>query len=746
MKRKAEGGATQPSRRQPQVSCDSCRRKKLKCDRGQPCGSCRTRAIACTTPSTPGTCTRDDINGQTTHPPSLATAASAESDATIKSLLARVAVLEQTVYRGGAAPAAYSSSHPTPAAANGSSYNTPSPHSALDNERRQEAKFLDSAIDRSKWVDQAGAHKVMDFRITTPHSMSNDSHAKYEFSSGIHSGQQGLTWLMSRKEALALFHDFIDNAYHLLHILHMDATRLIINQFYDQIERDSAPRVSPDHAALILGIAATTAFFWDARVPCQHTFESEKAAQQASLTWRLSALDLLGVVQKSGIASLEAAQAYAIIAYLYYNVDGQSAQFRFLHASSVAACREISMHLVDGPGSSDSVDDAATREAKRRLWWHVTATDWLLAQCGGPLDGTYKIHPRQMSVKKPRNLNDSDLALAVDGLTHPPEVPTQMSCFLQRLQLAEACRAVVDGYLPGQAEISDYEQVLALDQFFEDILVTSPPCLALHAPVPPGAPRLLCLQRATVHLGFHSRRARLHRPFLMRKDADGRPGDARFHRSREICIQSARTVLEISMALLEKSLSEPPDTQPRMPHILNHSNHEQCPGSPVHRLGIVINHLFTACAILALDSSVRMSRTGEQTSQAADGDIQDALTCSCRLLAAAGKESPVAADLVRGLTGVLRRYRIKVKGIEKWSEGSGAEPQNFDKSSNDTDRAILENDIGAGNSTHLENSDTVENFGLDNLWDDFLGSELVSEDWEQIVTGLDSYYNMPQFG
>ncbi|KAK7908874.1 hypothetical protein PG985_016177 [Apiospora marii] len=758
MKRKAEGDAT-PSRRQPQVSCDSCRRKKLKCDRGQPCGSCRTRGIACTTPPAPGS--REEGNGSLArqqHP--LETSPTVvESDVSVKSLLARVAVLEQTVFRGGAAPAVF---HHTPATSNASSYNTPSPRSVQDHERRQEAKFLDSAIDRSKWADQAGAQTVMDFRVapTQQHPLSTDfrnSGPKYQVS---HSAQQGPTWLMSRSEALSLFHDFVENAYHLLHVLQLDATRFLISNFYTQLEQDGTTAVNPAHAALILGIAATTAFFWDARVPSQHVFESEKAAQQASLTWRRSALDLLGLVQQSGTASLETAQAYAIVAYLYYNVDGQSVQFRFLHASSVAACREISLHLVDSPGSTDSVaDDAATKEVKRRLWWHVAATDWMLGQCGGPLDGTYTIQPRHMIVVKPRNLNDADLTRAADGLTHPPEVPTQMSCFLQRLQLAEACRAVVDGYLPGQAEVGDYEQVLALDRLFEQILTNSPSCLALHAPVPPVAPRLLCLQRATIHLGIHSRRARLHRPFLMREDAEGRPGDAKYHRSREICIQSARTVLDISMALLEKSLSAPPNPQQRMPHILDHANHDQCPGCPVHRLGIVINHLFTAGAVLALDSSLRMNRSdGDQPSnQVADGDVQDALACACRLLAAAGKESPVAADLVRGLTGVLERYRIKIKGAEKWSDGQ----QQHDADTNNDQPQIPSHNAGQQlqhqdlmetdtvaevNPQSVDNSGALDSFGLDHLWDDFLGSELMSEDWEQIVTGLDSYFNTTQFG
>ncbi|KAK8139495.1 hypothetical protein PG984_002875 [Apiospora sp. TS-2023a] len=224
------------------------------------------------------------------------------------------------------------------------------------------------------------------------------------------------------------------------------------------------------------------------------------------------------------------------------------------------------------------------------------------------------------------------------------------------------------------------------------------------------------------------------------------------------------------MALLEKSLSAPPDPQQRMPHILNHDNHDQCPGSPVHRLGIVINHLFTACAVLALDSSLRINRSTDRDQsdhQTANNQVQDDLTCACRLLAAAGKESPVAADLVRGLTGVLERYRIKIKGSEKWSSevhnGNEPDPQQqqhdtqapADQGRTSTyavgkqvgDRQLMETDTRSVTKPQSDdNGGTSESFGLDHLWDDFLGSELMSEDWEQIVTGLDSYYNTTQFG
>lgn len=40
-------------RRQPQVSCNFCRSKKLKCDRAQPCFNCTSRGIPCDGQSLP---------------------------------------------------------------------------------------------------------------------------------------------------------------------------------------------------------------------------------------------------------------------------------------------------------------------------------------------------------------------------------------------------------------------------------------------------------------------------------------------------------------------------------------------------------------------------------------------------------------------------------------------------------------------------------------------------------------------
>ncbi|KAF2278873.1 uncharacterized protein EI97DRAFT_363207, partial [Westerdykella ornata] len=600
------------SRRQPQVSCDSCRQKKLKCDRRDPCSSCRARGLDCT----------GQLQPLPTHQSNVHVALDATSTRTDESILGRLAALEQAVF-GSSKVSTTSINHSSP--------------SFLHHERHRAAKFLDSAYNSQQTIATDSVGPYLDASHIIPDTTSGSNPQ----------------WLVSQTDALSLLHDFFDNAYHLLPIVHMAVAEKLIGNFYSQLASGGDTEVNLAHAALILSISATSAYFWNSNdaTTCQHGFES---AAQASLTWRQSALDALDKCQRAGSSSLEEAQARAIVAALVYNAEGQSTRFRLLHSGSVAACREMGVHLVDSPGFVDSTtDDHATREIKRRLWWHVTATDWMLALNGGPLDGTYTIHPRHMNVAKPRNLNDEDLAklaVEVDGWAHPQTVPTQMSCFLHRIRLAEVCRAVVDARTPGLPDVEDanYDQVLALDLLFERALAEFPPFMSLDAPMPPGAPRFLPLQRALVHLGFHSRRARLHRPFLLCKDDDE---GYRYRKSREICLRSARIVLDISTGWLEQSLAE-------RHHPQQHSSSTH--GPPIHRLGTVVNHMFMACAVLALAAkgSSDPERMPKCTHAGMD-EIHKELKRARHLLAAAGKESIVARGLGHGLTAVLKRYRVK---------------------------------------------------------------------------------------
>lgn len=712
-----------PLKRQPQTSCDSCRQKKLKCDRAEPCAACHTRGLTCSLKSQHDT-TKPEDSG----------------------ILRRIAALEQAVF-SRSLPPSQAEDPPSSCASPYLVRPQTTPVTEEQREGRQISQFLDVAYSRAQ-NGINNSYTEPDIRIA---KTLQDSLAS------SFTGGGSPVWLPPHADTKAMLHDFVKNAYHLMPILHLISTQSTFDQIYSQINSKNMDNICHADISLLFSICAASALFWNPTVPFQHRFESDQVAILASGCWNRSALDLLAQSQRLGAHSLQAAQATAILAYLAYNIHGPSTQFFHLHTASVTACRNLRIHVTDSPGHDSSTDDAAQREIKRRLWWHVAANDWMLGLNGGPLDGTYTIHPRQFSVVMPRNLNDAELAFDSDEIAYPPHVVTSTSCFLQVIQLAKISRAVIDFYNSDDGATVDKasnERVLALDELFGNALARFPPPLALGFSIPDGAPRFLCLQRATIQLGFHSRRARLHRRALVHQSSSkGRQNASpidEFQQSRDICVRSARTVLDISMSLLARSL--PHDKRPVDPvasqhpeklDALHHEGHESCPSFPVHRLCVVVNHLFRACAILAFEFSRRITNSVTNI----DDDLRQTLIHACRLLTAASEENTVAADIVRGMRSVFDRYRIcgvdevwqPTVAIDKktqddaaqgfrWPNGeptTGSEP--FGLGTQDT----------ANSGGMMLNSGTYELDQAD--LDNFFVSSYFNDSWDHIVSGLDGY-------
>ncbi|KZL79646.1 hypothetical protein CI238_11038 [Colletotrichum incanum] len=732
MKRRANFEmAAEKRQRQPQVSCDLCRKKKLKCDRENPCSSCVIRGLPCTGQPSSRKPVPQTSNGNL--PLSIG------SDG---SILGRLRKLEHAVF-GFAANTGASADQlavgierdgeerrtQTPLRRPVSSPQRPSQQGFLANERQQTARFLDSTFTRSG-INISLPYDKVDYHVTnvsqfpktpastTPGQTPTDD-SDYRLS----------TWLMTREEALVLLQDFIDNPFHLLTIIHAPAARLTIDNFYKSLAQGEDP--NPAHAALILSIAATSAFFYNEGSNSLDSFTSTEEATHTALGWFKSALGILEKSRPSTYSCLEEVQARSVLAYLVYNMEGCSARFRFLHGCSLTAARENCLHLTDSP-SSEQQDDVTTREIKRRVWWHIVSTDWMLGLMGGPTDGTYNVQPRQMNVKYPRNINDDEVSLSDESFTMPPDTATMLSCFIRRIQLAEIARAIIDARAPGvpDAEVTDYDKVLELDSLFENALADFPSFLRPDGPIPPTAPRYLGLQRDVVLLGFHSRRARLHRPFLLHDKQD-----AQYQPSREICLRSARAVLSIATSLLRTSQDR--DTVSAL--------NVRAMGC---RLGCVIGHMFMACTILALNAGLD---PGQGTPVADDGRVvppdsiaetHAEVAQACRALASAGEESAVAEKLVRNLVGVLRRYRVQGMDDVVLSESERAVSSEadapddvLDETTSTKKKASGSNgDCDAGYSGMLGEDD----LGLHGLWDDMLG-DTSAFGWDQLFAGLDTY-------
>ncbi|KAJ0282118.1 hypothetical protein CBS470a_007961 [Colletotrichum nupharicola] len=212
----------------------------------------------------------------------------------------------------------------------------------------------------------------------------------------------------------------------MLPIIHAPTTRAMIDTFYNTLSQGQDP--SAAQAALILSIAATSAFFFNENSKAFSTFASSEDATQTALAWFRSALNILDQSQQITYGCLAEVQSRTILA--------------------------------------------------------------MLGLMGGPTDGTYSVQPRQMNVKYPRNINDDANSLADENIDHPSDTATGISCFLRRIQLAEITRSIIDARTPGapDAEITNYDQVTQLDRLFADALAELPEFLRPDGPISPDVP------------------------------------------------------------------------------------------------------------------------------------------------------------------------------------------------------------------------------------------------------------------
>ncbi|KAK1999484.1 hypothetical protein LX36DRAFT_632379 [Colletotrichum falcatum] len=735
MKRRAdfEPKDAAKQRRQPQISCDSCRKRKLKCDRGNPCSSCVVRRSPCTG-----------------HPNSYSPVALISSNPTLApgigsddSILGRLRKLEHAVF-GSAVSAGASTDRMSAgiefegeearARTRQRILSPPSqPQSRKPlrpSERQQTAMFLDSTFTRNGHSISFPYDKV-DYHVAnvshfpkTPPSTTLGQTPNTDYSD-----TRLTAWFMTHDEALLLLQDFVDNPFHLLTIIHAPAARSVIDNFYRSLSVSEDP--NPTHAILILSIAATSAFFCNESSKSFHCFASVEEATQTAVSWLKSALDILEKPRPSNSCCLEEVQARAVLSYMVYNMEGCSARFRFMHGCSLMAAREICLHLVDSPSSAQH-DDTITREIKRRLWWHIASTDWMLGLMGGPIDGTYNVQPKQMNVRYPRNINDDEASLSDETFTMPQDTATGMSFFIKRIQLSEIARSIIDARVPGvpDAEVTDYNKVLELDSLFEDAFCNFPPFFSPDGSISSNAPPHLTLQRDVVLLGFHSRRARLHRPFLLHDKQD-----AQYQPSREICLRSARLVLSIATNLLQASKDKEVASSLKARVI-------GC------RLGCVIGHMFMACTILVLNAGqdpargMQLAGEGHDGVSAATSESHAEVAQACRALASAGEESAMAEKLVRNLTGVLRRYRIGGMDDVVSSGSEHAATSSVELPNNALDEITKTDKKSRGFEDEQDTAYSVtpseDDLGLHGLWDDMLG-DASAFGWDQLFAGLDTY-------
>ncbi|KAM7192108.1 hypothetical protein V8F33_008533 [Rhypophila sp. PSN 637] len=699
--------ASQPPphrQRQPQTSCDFCRLKKLKCDRAKPCSTCVARSRACNGPPTPETA-RSSSDGQNT-PDSEGNPRRAPISGFINvpgfrithaqwDVLKRLRNLEEAVFGPPDSRRAPSvASQPT---AKGDGVQAASPNTSIT---LQENEQPDCATACDSVSAESGYHNVR-FRFaessrlpgTSSGSLTDDLPSHTMLGTSVKS-----IWLPSKEGILALLDDYLQGQHMFLGIIDPRAMRNIISHVYSDLPHQKSLELS--QVALLLSIAATSAFFWDKEDGhLKYQFSSAFDAANWSVFWRNSAWDLLDQLRRDIAGSLEELQATCILAHLISQIEGCPSRYRRLQGNAITIAREISLHMVDAPNAFlpwdrhgeplagedltlyQTRDSEAVKEIKRRVWWYLAGTDWLLSVMGGPLYKSYTVNPLHMNVRYPRNINDDDLQSLAPWPKDAPrerpdttvEPPTTFTYSLLRLRVAEICYKIVDAMQPicsRHGSSSDgieqlpYDEILRIDQLFDQVLASFPASYGLGAPIPPGAPADLDLQRQVLLLYFHARRARIFRPFLQLgtrvrvnqtrgKSQNGtRSWDLKYERFSRVCRDSARIVLAITSSLVSRGgVGKAAETMD--PVVQQHSQRPKI----VHRSGLILMHLFMACVILATDPTLSPNNP-DQTSDVLARRRE--LAQGCSLLKMAGERSSMASGLMKTLTIMLNRHKLRV--------------------------------------------------------------------------------------
>lgn len=375
MKRKAETGNTEgpesdsvrkrPPRQDP-VSCQTCRAKKLKCDRKQPCSNCTARKISCVY----GT-------GRTESPTEKKTE------------------YHQEKPEGAAVPHHDHGGRPQPL----DKVVTPSHEARPSRESSEQcmtADWLENIVMGPRIPDalpttikdklilfqrngnEETAQHTMAIPLGTTGERQFNAHHPYQRGQDRSIGGISLACLLPTKsETLFLFKYYVDYIDYLYHVIVPARVERMINDIYRCIENKSP--VNLNHVALLASILAVTVYFR----PQSATEHPESSDDVDARCKEFTSLVGTALLQSNWTAypAIEGLQATIIIAHYLSSLNTDpSLRPLFMHGTIVSQAKNLMLHWTDTPRYQEERRmngfDSVELETRRRLWWHLVAYDW----------------------------------------------------------------------------------------------------------------------------------------------------------------------------------------------------------------------------------------------------------------------------------------------------------------------------------------------------------------------------------
>ena len=346
-------GLNDPSKKQPRqdpVSCELCRKKKLRCDRSTPCSNCESRKTTCSYgsygPGAVKTVVRSRSQTQNRPPDPRIVSPRRQGPAEHTGF--------ETLNQPTEDPLATADWLETIMMGHRVSSAVPAP--------------LRDELSRHPRVDSPRPHQTtISGNLLT--LLRDGRTASAENPATIHLP----SFLPTETEAMGLLQYYNNHLDYQYHLIIPERTKRDIHMLYEKIAR-SEP-VNQGHLALLFSIVATALFF---------QLLSTDSAEFAEICSRETAfLAGAALIQSNHISypSVAGLQAAMIIAHhLSSHTLNTSVSSLFVHGALVSQAKALGLHILDCPRIANERNskeyDKVGLELKRRLWWDLASYDW----------------------------------------------------------------------------------------------------------------------------------------------------------------------------------------------------------------------------------------------------------------------------------------------------------------------------------------------------------------------------------
>ena len=199
-----------------------------------------------------------------------------------------------------------------------------------------------------------------------------------------------------------LYHDYVGQFQHIIYEPHF---RNLTEEVYYQVTNVSTT-TAPRGLALILSIVAIANILEPLQGSLDTVIPILKDRLRICAVYIRSSMDCLEQHRRRMNHTLENVQAMLILQFLINHIESFSPRYRALLSESIVVSHSIGLHLIDSKvakrNMSQNETDPITQEMKRRVWWYLTAMDWMVSMAQGkdrPLGASVELLTQRRAIR-----------------------------------------------------------------------------------------------------------------------------------------------------------------------------------------------------------------------------------------------------------------------------------------------------------------------------------------------------------